>query len=384
MTMMVGFLRKALVLQVRFTLSASPTPQSLPYLHHHLYPFSSSSEAHSFIVSHLINSCGFSHIAALSASKYLHFKTPEKPNSVFAFFNSHGFSESQTSKIVRSQPQLLVSDPDKSLLPKLHFFYSKGASNPDVVKIIASCPVILKRSLENQIIPSFNFFKDFFQSEEMTMATVKRFSRVLIVNPHICVESNINALQESGVPKSNIAALLSLQPRAFMVRPNHFREILEEVKKMGFDPSKTRFPTAVQAMTGMSKSTWERKIDAYKRWGWSEEDIWLAFTKSPWCMIYSEDKIMATMDFFVNKMGRESSLIANRPFLIGLSLEKRIIPRYSVVQVLLSKGLIDKDISLVVLFESTEKMFLEKFVNGYKEEAPQLLNLYQEKVNLSG
>ena len=90
------------------------------------------------------------------------------------------------------------------------------------------------------------------------------------------------------------------------------------------------------------------------------------------------------MDFFVNKMGRESSLIANRPFLIGLSLEKRIIPRYSVVQVLLSKGLIDKDISLVVLFESTEKMFLEKFVNGYKEEAPQLLNLYQEKVNLSG
>ncbi|RVX22168.1 Transcription termination factor MTERF8, chloroplastic [Vitis vinifera] len=282
------------------------------------------------------------------------------------------------------KPQLLVSDPDKSLLPKLHFFYSKGASNPDVVKIIASCPVILKRSLENQIIPSFNFFKDFFQSEEMTMATVKRFSRVLIVNPHICVESNINALQESGVPKSNIAALLSLQPRAFMVRPNHFREILEEVKKMGFDPSKTRFPTAVQAMTGMSKSTWERKIDAYKRWGWSEEDIWLAFTKSPWCMIYSEDKIMATMDFFVNKMGRESSLIANRPFLIGLSLEKRIIPRYSVVQVLLSKGLIDKDISLVVLFESTEKMFLEKFVNGYKEEAPQLLNLYQEKVNLSG
>ncbi|RVX22211.1 hypothetical protein CK203_001519 [Vitis vinifera] len=82
-------------------------------------------------------------------------------------------------------------------------------------------------------------------------------------------------------------------------------------------------------------------------------------------------------------MGRESSLIARRPVLISHSLEKRIIPRYSVVQVLLSKGLIDKDFSLPTVFQSTEKMFLHKFVNVYKEEAPQLMKLYQEKINLA-
>ena len=386
MRMMVGCLRKALVLQVRFTLSASPTRQSLRFLLHHLYPFSSispSGKSQSFTVSYLIDSCGLSHKDALSASKFFSFETPDKPNSVLAFFNSHGFSKSQISKIVKSLPRLLASDPDKTLLPKLQFFYSKGASRPDVTKIVVSTPGILYRSLENQIIPSFNFFKDFLQSDEMAITVIKRFSRILLFDLHTYVASNINALQEFGVPKSNIAGLLMNRPMAFMVRPNLFRENLEEVKKMGFYPSQMKFVIAIHAMRAMGKSTWERKIDAYKRWGWSEEEIRLAFIKLPRCMTHSEDKIMATMDFFVNKMGRESSLIARRPLLISLSLEKRIIPRYSVIQVLLSKGLIKNDTSLVVLFESTEKMFLRKFVNGFKEEAPQLMKLYQEKINLS-
>ena len=386
MRMMVGCLRKALVLQVRFTLSASPTRQSLRFLLHHLYPFSSispSGKSQSFTVSYLIDSCGLSHKDALSASKFFSFETPDKPNAVLAFFNSHGFSKSQISKIVKSLPRLLASDPDKTLLPKLQFFYSKGASRPDVTKIVVSTPGILYRSLENQIIPSFNFFKDFLQSDEMAITVIKRFSRILLFDLHTYVASNINALQEFGVPKSNIAGLLMNRPMAFMVRPNLFRENLEEVKKMGFNPSQMKFVIAIHAMRAMGKSTWERKIDAYKRWGWSEEEIRLAFIKLPRCMTHSEDKIMATMDFFVNKMGRESSLIARRPLLISLSLEKRIIPRYSVIQVLLSKGLIKNDTSLVVLFESTEKMFLRKFVNGFKEEAPQLMKLYQEKINLS-
>ena len=71
---------------------------------------------------------------------------------------------------------------------------------------------------------------------------------------------------------------------------------------------------------------------------------------------------MAKMDFFVNKMGKDS-LIARRPLLLIYSLEKRLIPHYSVVQFLLSKGLINKDLSFKAVFESNEKMFLHIFVN---------------------
>ena len=215
----------------------------------------------------------------------------------------------------------------------------------------------------------------------MAISVVKRFSRVLLFDLHTYLASNINALQEFEVPKSNIAVLLKNHPRSFMVHPNRFREILEKVKEMGFNPSQMKFILATQAMRAVGKSTWERKIKLFKGWGWSEEEIQSAFTKFPLCMAYSEDKIMANMDFLVNKMGRDSSLIAQCPVLISLSLEKRIIPRYSVVQVLLSKGLINKDFSLWAVFGSVEKMFLHKFVNCFEEEAPQLMKLYQEKID---
>ena len=279
MMTMVGFLFKALAIQVRFSRSSSST---FPFLHQHLYPFSSlsssSSEAHSFTVSHLINSYGFSHKQALLASKYINFKTPEKPNLVFAFFDSHGFSESQISEIVESKPQILVSDPQKSLFPKLQFFSSN--SKPEVAKIVASCPTILTRSLKNQIIPYFNLLKQIIPSDEIAMRSIKCFPRALVDKPR-CTESNINALQEIGVPKSNIAMLLTFPPKTYMVRPGHFKEVLEEVKEMGFDPSKIYFVVAVKVIRGQSKSTWKRKVEAYKGWGWSEEEIRLAFSKSP-------------------------------------------------------------------------------------------------------
>lgn len=164
--------------------------------------------------------------------------------------------------------------------------------------------------------------------------------------------------------------------RSVHVCLDHFRKSTETIKEMGFDPSKGEFTTAVMVMSQLSKSGWERKVDIYKGWGWSDEEILAAFRKDPWCMMASEKKIMAVMDFLVNKMDCETSTLILR------SLKKTIIPRGSVVQVLLSKQLIDRMPNLISLFVQPEKLFLKKFVHCF-DEAPQLLKLYRDKLNLS-
>ncbi|XP_038720035.1 uncharacterized protein LOC120012672 [Tripterygium wilfordii] len=365
---MFNFLYKTF-LHGRHAITASS--QKLPFL---LNPaslislkfISSAANQQSFAVSYLIISCGLSPESALNASKYVRFETPEKPDSVIAVLNNHGFSKTQISVVVKKYPKLLVSDPVKTLLPKFEFCNSKGASRPLLIKLICNCPAILRMNLESRWIPTFEILKDLFKSDAKTIFVIISHPRILVQDPKTYLRPNIYALRENGVPESNIAAILYHHPRVFCTKPDKFREVVEEVKRMGLKPLSFAFVLAVRALSSLSKMTWKKKINVFKRWGWSDEDILMAFRRFPPFMICSEDKITGMMDYFVNVLG----------------LKKRIVPRSSVAQVLLSKGLV-KACSLSRFFACPEKKFLEKFVYRYQEEAPQLLKLYTDKLDLS-
>ncbi|KAK7850634.1 hypothetical protein CFP56_043995 [Quercus suber] len=92
-------------------------------------------------------------------------------------------------------------------------------SKPLPCKTFFWVPFSLKTSLEKQIIPSFDFFKNLLQSEAKALEAIKR----------------------SPVPGSNIITLLQTQPRASFVNPVLFRELVGEVKEMGFNPSTMKF-----------------------------------------------------------------------------------------------------------------------------------------------
>lgn len=154
--------------------------------------------------------------------------------------------------------------------------------------------------------------------------------------------------------------------------------------EMGFDAKKLSFGPAVIVRYGLSKSMWENKANVFKKLDWFEEEVLEAFERHPMCMMLSEDKFMAGMDFFVGKMGLNPCLIAYRPVLLTMILKKRLISRSAVFQVLLSKGLVKKEVNLLTFFQTSEKKFLLKFVTPYEEEAPELLKLYKERfINLS-
>ncbi|KAH7573614.1 hypothetical protein ACOSQ2_007676 [Xanthoceras sorbifolium] len=331
----------------------------------------------SFTVSYLMNACGLSPESALSASKKVHFETPEKPDSVISFLKNHGFSQTQISRTIKVEPSLLLSKIEKTLLPKFEFFYSKGMSSLDLVKIFALYPRIMCRSSKDHIIPIYNFIKSFLLTDEKTIASLKRCPYLIYFNQETFLEPNIRLLRSSGVPESNIAWLLVAHPMVFLTSTGRFNEAVEAAKGYGLDPLKSAFVEAIRVIRSLKTSTWERKVDAYKRWGWSNEEILAAFGKHPSCMMKSEKKIMVVMDFFVNKLGCESSAVAHYPKFVCMSFEKRIVPRCSVIQVLMAKGLINK-VNFVTLMGMSERLFLQKFVTCYEKQAPHLLKLYEE------
>ncbi|XP_016898977.1 uncharacterized protein LOC103483822 [Cucumis melo] len=268
---------------------------------------------------------------------------------VIALLANHGFSQSQISDLAKRLPQIFSANPEESLLPKLLFLQSKA----------------------------FDYIQAVLGTEEKAVAAIKRFAGILTQDLRISVGPNIEILKQIGVPDSNISTYLQQQPRMFFVSSIRFKEIVERVTEMGFNPQRLQFLVAVFALRSMTKSTWDKKVEVYRKWGLSEEEIRLAFRKNPWGMRASEDKINDVMDFFVNKIGCESFLVARRPVLIALSLKKRILPRGYIYQVLLSKGLIKNFSSL---FHCSENRFIEKFINPHKEQIPGLLDLYKQKL----
>ncbi|KAK7264601.1 hypothetical protein RJT34_32210 [Clitoria ternatea] len=335
------------------------------------------SKEQSFTVNYLINNLGFYPDSALSASKYIRLKNSEQPDSVAAFFRNYGFSDSQLNVVFQKLPAVLLSNPTKTLSPKLHFLLSKGASTSQLIRIVSTNPIFLRRSLQNRSIPNFNLLKGFLQSDERTVLSIQR-------NPFlICsdtLQHQINFLLDAGFRKPGIVMLLHQWPSLLNCHIDCLRNKVGEVRKLGFDPSKSNFVPAMYAKE-LFKTTQDKKVELYKRWGWTDDAISKAFVKHPFCMLVSEQKIEEVFEFFVNHIGWEPLALARYPVFFSLSLRKRSIPRASVLQFLLSRDLI-RSAKSKRPYVLTENMFLQNYVTKFKDEAPQLLKLYEEKMNL--
>ncbi|KAK9912763.1 hypothetical protein M0R45_036607 [Rubus argutus] len=333
-------------------------------------------------VNYLINSCGLSSEGAISASKWLKLKSPERADSVLACFRNHGFSETQISMVVRSRPQVLITHFEKTLLPKLEYFSSLGVSREDLAEAVALNPALLAPSLEKQIIPAFKFLKSMV-SEKTVNALLKKRSWIFLTNYCKTVLPNIRLLRELGMPQSCISLLLTHFTQLVILKHEKFAQLVQEVKEMGFNMEKSTSLCAINALGHKnSKSILNRSRQVYMRWGWSEDDILSAFRKFPQCMTLSEKKIMQVMDFLVNKMGWSSRMIAKHPVVWSYSLDKRIIPRCSVVKVLLLKGLIKENFSFSSVLCPVEKRFVDMYVTKFVDQVPQLSGVYQRKVGI--
>ncbi|KAM7514931.1 hypothetical protein LguiA_004514 [Lonicera macranthoides] len=306
-------------------------------------------------------------------------KNPQKAERVLTLFRTHGFSETQISRVVKVRPTILFSDPKKTLIPKLEFFRSIGLSRTDLPRIVSSNPVLLGRSLANQLIPCHNFLKNLLILDENVVKMLKRDSRILLHDFENVTGPNISSLSEIGVPKSVISFMLFWFPTTAHQNHEKFKRAVEVVIGMGFNPLRSMFVQAVQVICGTTKMTLDRKWAAYRSWGLSDDEILTAFRSHPMCMNLSEEKITRGMDFFVNKMGWEAVKVARCSAVLFYNLENRIIPRCRVIKVLISEGILKKDASLSTFLMPSENKFLQKFVNKYEDKVPKLLNVYQGK-----
>ncbi|KAK7852763.1 hypothetical protein CFP56_037982 [Quercus suber] len=292
--------------------------------------------------------------------------------------NSLEGSSLQVQEDKVSNKPLILAHPEKTIRPKIDYFESLGLRGPDLPRIICSNKFILLSSLKKQIIPTINFLRGIIHTNENLIYALKQSSLVIRCNIKKVLVPNISTLRAHGVPEKHVAGLLMMQPKSLMLRIDLFKEVVCAIKAMGFDPTRGSFILAVRSMSLISKVNWEKKKEVLRSFGWSENDFLTAFRVQPMLMICSQKKVRYVLDFLTTKGGLISLDVARCPNLFLLSVEKRMIPRCAVLQVLMSKGLVSKDIDLVWQLNHRKEDFEKKFLTPFMEEVPAVIEAYQE------
>ncbi|KAL4557666.1 hypothetical protein LXL04_035852 [Taraxacum kok-saghyz] len=187
------------------------------------------------------------------------------------------------------------------------------------------------------------------------------------------LSASILVLQKYGLPKDKIETLLLRNPGSLLQSPNWLESTIEKVEPvLGIPRNSPRFADGIELAVSMATSTLETKFEVFRSFGWSDSEIHTMVSALPFCVRRSEAKIEVTLKFFMNELGYTATYLATHPKLLVYSLEKRVMPRYKVLEILKEKKLLKNKLSLCSVVALSESNFVRDFVAPYNEFVPHL------------
>jgi mTERF domain-containing protein, mitochondrial len=325
---------------------------------------------------YLISSFGFSHNRAIkysADSRLAAIKSPNRPEAVIQFLKEMGLSDSLVKSSITFYPPLLAYNVEKTLKPNARVLMDAGFSNELLVQVIRYNPnvLVLKNTLPNLL-----FWKDFVGKCDESFIKFFQKNRLIIfcdIDKHIVPRMNL--LKECEFSDQDIMGLLS--SKSIIGRKlNNIRQLLEQIEELGIKRGCRMFVRAVKELGACSTDKMKRIAEFYQTdYGWSKEEVCLAFTKFPNILRLSMDKIKSNMNFLNREAKLEPSFIASHPLLLGYSLEKRLIPRFNVLSILAANG-VKNGCSFPSACSYSENYFLKKFIEPYKKDVTDLADAY--------
>ncbi|XWS21526.1 hypothetical protein CRYUN_Cryun30bG0061700 [Craigia yunnanensis] len=334
--------------------------------------FSSSTTTHaskpSLLADHFIKKHNFSpELALKAASSLVYLRDPGKCDNIISFLKESGFSKSHIEEAVKRRPTLL-STLETTIKPKFKIFQDLGFSNGDIADILSTDPWILTRSGDDRIAPSISVLKSVVGSNACVIKLLKISAWFLKTDLQKIMMPNIEFMRNCGISSSQILRYVFSFPIFFLHKPESIKQFVKRADDMGFDRKSNMFLVALRMLSSMSEENWELKLKLFRRLGFSEDDIMFTFRKTPQVFSVSERKIKEVTEFLLSRKNIDISFIINNPKVLICSLERRLKPRLLVFEILESKNLLSRKVSLSTLFKMPEKRFQEKYVGPYLKE----------------
>ncbi|CAL9122857.1 unnamed protein product [Musa acuminata var. zebrina] len=330
-----------------------------------------------FMVEYLVNSCGFSSSEAAKFSKPLaHLRSTKKPDAILNFMRSQGFDGAGIRKLISSSPIYLCCNVEKNLAPKFQFLRDLGLSESDIVDAIVNNQRILRLDVHRSLVPKLEMWESLLGSRELVLKHLKKTTRFFFSSVEKTLHPNLKFLRdECGIPEERVSVVLRSHPQLISNKPESLRALVARADELGMPRQSRMFVRILEALHNVSQERFEAKVELMRSFGWSESEFSSAVRKAPTFLCISLDMLRRKVEFFINVVGYTPSFIASHPNLLLLSLQKTVIPRFRVLEMLNTKGLWTRRGKFLYYVKLSNTKFMEKIVLPYKEKVPELLDI---------
>ncbi|CAL9122847.1 unnamed protein product [Musa acuminata var. zebrina] len=213
-------------------------------------------------------------------------------------------------------------------------------------------------------------------SRELVLKHLKKTRWFFFSSVEKTLHPNLKFLRdECGIPEERVSVVLRSHPKLISQKPESLRALVARADELGMPRQSRMFVRTLDALHNVSQERFEAKVELMRSFGWSESEFSSAVRKAPTFLCISLDMLRRKVEFFINVVGYTPSFIASHPNLLLLSLQKTVIPRFRVLEMLNTKGLWTRRGKFLSYVQLSNTKFMEKIVLPYKEKVPELLDI---------
>nr|ACM17583.1 mitochondrial transcription termination factor-like family-2 [Oryza meyeriana var. granulata] len=295
---------------------------------------------------------------------------------------------------------------------RLEFWIPFLGSFEMLLKILKSNNAIVTADIEKVIKPTVALFQECGLTVR-DIVKMAHLSRMLTTNPKR-VETSVQRADELGVPRSSsrfkymlaitccisedkVTARMRFLSSTLSCSRDKIRDIVcKNPAILGMSEenisSKIEFLTSTLGCSkekicaavckkpnilGFSENNIRSKIEFLtSTLGCSKEKICAMVCKKPGILGLSDENLRRKINFMTTEVGLEPGYIVERPWVLAYSLEKRIVPRHSVVKILRTMGLMKEFFGFCKLLTYCDEDFHARYIDPYKQTAPMLTDFY--------
>ncbi|CAL4893471.1 unnamed protein product [Urochloa decumbens] len=328
--------------------------------------------------SYLVASCGLSPAAAAVAARWTLIRSTAKADAVLALLRQHGFSDGHIARLIRIRPDLLIVDPDKIIRPKLEFFDSLGVGVGALTQTNLLC-----RSLDDHLVPCVDFIRGIVGTDAGVRTAISHVPYALRFDLEKHMRPAVEALRCHGLSEEAISKLVITDMGVLGLAPHRIAGIFEDLDALGLCMTDSGFVRCFSLMCRHKRETIWRRLVLYQSFGLSQSQVAKAFRSQPSILDLSDEAIQRKVLFFRDKLKIAPSQVIAWPKLLSSSMEKNILPKCAVLNVLMSEGKIRGDINLYTHLSTSSKDFFRRYVKKY-EDIPDVVRAYEGKIKFKG